>query len=729
MAIKKLLLLLGFSFFLLNCFSQNRIISFLVKEAASGEPIPNVSIVAKGDAIHTVSNNNGRASVIVPSGNGRLEVIFSSIGFRLQTIDLILPLAAGDSIFIVSMEKEEKELDEVIISSSRTNSRIENTPTRVEVLAAEEVEEESGIKPSHVVSLLGDVAGIQAQQTSAVTNNSELRIQGLPGRYTQLLRDGMPLFGGYAGSFSILQVPPLDLKQIEIIKGSNSTLYGGGAIAGMINIISKKPKEGQKERYLLINQSTLRESNLHIYLSERHGKAGYTFFTGANYQREEDVNNDGFSDLAKTESVFIHPTFFFYPNEKNTISVGISSNYDDRKGGDMEILSGYYNSSHQFFIQNQTFRNTFDIIWDNKISSTDNFTLKGTTSSFNRSIGTPVFGMKAKQLSYFSEASYFKKLAKHDVVAGMNLTGENLRKRLPDSTFISNYNYFAVGLFLQDDWKINRKLTIETGFRTDFHNIYKAFLLPRFSVLYKMSPAVTMRVGGGLGYRIPSIFTSDIDERDYKKLLPPGSPVTLKAERSQGANWDINYYRHTKKGIITLNQTFYVTNIQDPVIHDTLANGQIYFSNAPGAVVTYGSETYFLWQHDGLEVYLGYTLTNAKKKYDLAHPYVSLNAKNKFAGVIGYEFSKHFRVLYEMAYTGKQYLDDGTQTPGFPFAAAMIRYDVGHFTFVLNCENIFDYRQTKKESIVIPPDTDPRFKQLWAPIDGRVANLSIKIRL
>ena len=46
-----------------------------------------------------------------------------------------------------------------------------------------------------------------------------MRVQGLPGKYTQLLRDGVPLFGGYSGSFSILQIPPLDLRQIEIVKG------------------------------------------------------------------------------------------------------------------------------------------------------------------------------------------------------------------------------------------------------------------------------------------------------------------------------------------------------------------------------------------------------------------------------------------------------------------------------------------------------------------------------
>ncbi len=723
---KRYLLLLLSLFLVVNSFSQNRV-TFIVTDTETGEPLSNVSIIAKGDAVHSVTNTSGRATVLIPVG--RYMIQFSSIGYKPFSLEVGSPPAKNDSLISIQLEKEDKEMDEVIISSSRTNSRIENTPTRVEVLGAKEVEEESGVKPAHIASLLGDVAGIQAQQTSAVSNNMELRIQGLPGSYTQILRDGMPLFGGYAGSFSILQVPPLDLKQIEIIKGSNSTLYGGGAIAGLINIISKKPKEGKKERYLLLNQSTLSETNLHIYLSERHGKAGYTFFTGANYQRQEDVNKDGFSDLGRTESIFIHPTFFFYPNQKNTISVGISSNYDDRKGGDMEILSGYYSTAHQFFIQNQTYRNTLDIIWDNTINATDKFTFKGTTSSFNRNIGTPVFGMKAKQLSYFSEASYLRKLPKHDIVAGMNLTGENLRKKNPDSTLLNNYNFFAVGFFIQDDWRVNPKLTIETGIRTDFHNIFKAFILPRFSILYKINSAVTMRFGGGLGYRIPNIFESGIDERDYQKIMPLGSPVSIVAESSQGLNWDINYTHHKNETNLTLNQTLFVTNIQDPVLHDSLSNGNIYFFNAPRALLSYGSETYILIQHKELEWYLGYTYTVAKKQYDKVQPWLELSARHKFASVLAYEISKHFTTLLEAAYTGKQYLDDGSQSPAFPFIAAMLRYNVGRFSFVLNCENLFDYRQTKKESIVIPPYTNPRFKQLWAPIDGRVVNLSIKLKL
>ena len=134
--------------------------------------------------------------------------------------------------------------EEVLVTATRTNSRIEDLPTRVEVLGAEEMEEESSIKPASIASLFGDIAGTQIQPTSPTTGNLDLRLQGLPGQYTQILRDGVPLYGGFAGSFGLLTVPPLDLRQVELIKGSNSTLYGGGAIAGLVNLVSKTPHAG-----------------------------------------------------------------------------------------------------------------------------------------------------------------------------------------------------------------------------------------------------------------------------------------------------------------------------------------------------------------------------------------------------------------------------------------------------------------------------------------------------
>jgi outer membrane receptor for ferrienterochelin and colicin len=706
-----------------NSFSQN-IFSCAIQDAGTGEFLPGVSIVLKDTKKGTFSDLSGKASLKNIS-TGRHIIIFSSVGYKDLALEMTFPVFPADSIFKISLESDGKEIEQVFISSSRTDSRIENTPTRVEVLGVEEVEEESGVKPAHIASLLGDVAGIQSQQTSAITGNTDLRIQGLPGDYTQILRDGMPLFGGYGGSFSILQIPPLDLKQIEIIKGASSTLYGGGAIAGMINIISKKPKLGVKERFLLLNQSTLRESNINLYLSDRDKKMGYTFFGGLTYQKEADVNKDGFSDVAATENFFIHPVFFYYPDSNNTLSIGINSVFEERKGGDMNVLDKRPDNLHQFYIENQSYRNTIDAVWDRKVNLKDKFSLKASFSNFNRNIKTNVFGMRARQISFYTEASYVKKKDKHDLVTGININGENFRKKAPDSSTINNYNYFTLGFFVQDDWRIHPKFTIESGFRSDFHNQYGTFLLPRISLLYKFNRNVTTRLGGGLGYKIPSVFNSDADERTYSNIHLDDN---VKAERSSGTNWDINIKKKMGEVTLAFNQSFYITQINHPLVAFT-PPGLVYFYTETKPILTKGFETWVQITYDELEAYIGYTLADAKKKYDAVNPFLDLSARNKFATVISYEFSKRFRACIEAAYTGKQYLEDGSQSPSFPFVAGMIRYDINRFSFVLNCENFFDYRQTKKESIVIPPTTNPAFRQLWAPIDGRVVNLSVKIKL
>src|SRR5690606_34386217 len=116
-------------------------------------------------------------------------------------------------------------------------------PTRVEVIAGEELEEKANMNSSNITMLLKETPGIQVQQMDATSASMSFRIQGLDGRYTQLLQDGMPIYGGFTGSLSLVQIPPLNLKQVEIVKGSASTLYGGGAIAGLVNLVTKTYKD------------------------------------------------------------------------------------------------------------------------------------------------------------------------------------------------------------------------------------------------------------------------------------------------------------------------------------------------------------------------------------------------------------------------------------------------------------------------------------------------------
>lgn len=718
-----------FSFFLIaGIHAQTSIIKGTLKDKV-GEPLEYIAISIK---------NSNKATLTDSMGNFQ----FNHIAYGTYTLAVQYDLApkevkvvvnAAITNITITLNDDKKQLGEVvIISLSRTNSRIEDLPTKVEVLGAEEVHEENQIKPGNIASLLGDIAGIQIQQTNAATGNADMRIQGLQGKYTQILRDGMPLFGGYSGSFGILQIPPLDLQQIELVKGAASTLYGGGAIAGMLNLVSKKPKLGKPEHSLTLNTSTLKENNLNLFFSGRNKKVGYTFFGGGTLQKQVDVNNDGFSDVPNTKNIFIHPRFFAYLNPTSTLILGYTLNYEDRNGGDMQVLNNQKDAIHQFFIQNKSFRNTVDATLENKLNNNASLVTKASINFFNRDVITNVFGMKANQTLWYSEVAYTQKIKQHNFVLGVNFNGDNFKKKLPDSSLLPNESTNTIGLFAQDDWKLNNYFTLQAGLRVDVHSIYGTFLLPRLSMMYKANNHLTMRFGGGLGYKTPTLFTNEVDERDYKYLS--GYVNTIAVEKSYGANVDVNYKTKVNGWDLTVNQTFFYNQINKPISlyyqYGIIGTNPLFsqYYNEAKPLQTVGFETYVAARYDELELYFGYVYTNAKRKYNTVNENLPLIARNKLATIIAYEFSDKFRVGIESSYTGKQYLDNGTKTQDYLFTAIMLRYGFKKVSFVLNCENLFDYRQNKYSQVVFPPYSNPTFPEIWAPLDGRVVNVSMMIK-
>ena len=711
--------------YILFCLLSNaQLVKGKILDANSQKPIVSASIQIPNLKSGIQTDSLGEFSLKL---NGQQPLRISATGY--VSIDTVID--ANSKFFTLLLVPDVEELDEVVIvASSRTNSRIEDLPTKVEVLGSEEVHEENGIKPGNIASLLGDIAGIQIQQTNAATGNADMRIQGLQGKYTQILRDGMPLFGGYSGSFGILQIPPLDLQQIELVKGAASTLYGGGAIAGMLNLVSKKPKLNKPEASITLNQSTLQESNANLFFSGRNKKSGYTLFAGGTLQQPVDVNKDGFSDVPSVKSIFIHPRLFLYGSEKSTLVLGYTLNYEDRNGGDMQALVKEPAIKNAFFIKNKSMRNSADLVWEQKLTGNAQFTVKASSSFYDRDILTNQFGTKGHQMIWYTEMAYANRTEHHNYVIGVNFNGDRFRKSLPDSTLLPNEKSNSLGLFAQDDWRLHEKITLQAGLRIDHHNLYGNFILPRLSLMYKANQRITMRMSGGFGYKTPSLFNSEIDERDYRYLS--GYKVGIAAEKSFGANMDVNYKVNINHWNLTLNQTFFYNTINKPLLLETFGVGlsPVYrYFNQSAPLKTLGFETYVQLTKDALELYLGYVYTNAQRKYNAVQSNLPLIARNKLATVIAYEFSSHFRAGVEAAYTGKQFLDNGQTTTPYVFGALMLRYNLGKAAFVLNCENLFDYRQNKTAQTVFPPYNNPSFPEIWAPLDGRAVNLSVFLKL
>src|SRR5215204_5424788 len=208
-----------------------------------GAPLAGATLTWKEQNKSFLADSLGSITITgVPNGPQNFAV--SHAGLQEKILTYTFPLSNNAAVEIVlEVGAEDEQEEEVVVTATRISRTIPNAPTRVEVISGEELQEKANMKPGDIRMMLSESTGIQTQQTSATSYNSSIRIQGLDGRYTQLLKDGLPLYAGFSGGLSIMQITPLDLKQVDVIKGSASTLYGGGAIAGLINLISRQPEE------------------------------------------------------------------------------------------------------------------------------------------------------------------------------------------------------------------------------------------------------------------------------------------------------------------------------------------------------------------------------------------------------------------------------------------------------------------------------------------------------
>ncbi len=721
------------------CLRAQHALTIKVEDQSTHEALSGAGVTIVGgpggsaDATGKVVFNNLSA--------GLREIKVSFIGYRDTTVSVTLPYELPE--LVIGLAAVEEALDEVVVSSTRNNRRIEDLPLKVEVLGLEEMDEESTLVPGNIASILGDLAVITIQRTNPVNGNDAIRMQGLDPQYTLVARDGLPLYGGFSGSLGVLAIPPLDLKQVEIIKGSVSTLYGGGAIAGMINIISKEP--GSKpQRTVLLNVSSLKEKNLNTFFSGKLSpKTGYTLFAGVNVKSPIDVNKDGFSEIPQHNDFILHPRLFLTFNEKSKLNFGITSTLDNRRAGDMTAVQGERSASHPYLRIEKTFRNVLDLQYTHAYSPDHVFSIKTSGSVYSREFQVPLrfapnFHFKGTQYSSYSEISDRRQLGNHTLVTGINVVTESLQVSKEDSLSFSDYSYITTGLFVQDDWDISEKFTIEAGMRLDYHNIKGYFPLPRIALFYRPTGGLSFRLASGAGYKTPNVLSLTDPSPTLRNNIKQ-----VNSEYSTGVNADINYNFTVAGDIeVSLNQAFYYAQVRNPlrIITDTLARTS-FMENENYTSKTIGSDTYVQATYGRWELYLGYNHTEASQVYSSVNNPMPFNPKDKFSTTLAYAVEGKWRTGIEGSYLANQYIYNSqyyynqqtiypsTRVPNFWFWAAMIERKFNFGSVILNIENAFDARQAKFESLFTGPVTSPTFRPIWGPLDGRVVNLSVKLSL
>lgn len=657
--------------------------------------------------------------VIAGIPDGIQTFIISHVGFELKSVIYTFPLT---DIVEIELEENEEE-EEVVVTATRISRTIANIPTRVEVISGEELAEKGNMKPGDIRMLLNESTGIQTQQTSATSFNAGIRIQGLEGRYTQLLRDGYPLYSGFSGGLSILQIAPLDLRQVEVIKGSVSTLYGGGAIAGLVNLVSKTPGSARELKFLA-NGTSAGGLDLSGFYSERYGKAGLTVFASRNSNKAFDPADIRLTAIPKFERYTVNPRLFLY-GKKTTADFGVTYITEDRTGGSTEYIK---NGGSGFFEKNNTDRITTQLGIAHKLDEHSTLQFKNSYSWFDRLINIPSYEFDALQQSSYSELTWNRKGETADWVIGANVITEDLEEKDMSPGPQRDYHYNTFGIFIQNAWSISEKLVLESGLRGDYVNELGFELLPRVSAMIRVTPKLTTRIGGGFGYKTPTIFTEEAERIQFRNVLPIVVD-NMKNERSIGGNWDINYKTDIGAVGFSFNHLFFYTRLNKPLVLVNAGGGNMQFQNSPGYLDTKGMETNLRFLYGEFKLFIGYTYTDANTYFSDDKEWLPLTARHRLNNVLMYEIEDKLKIGLEAYYFSKQRLSDASHGKSYWITGFMIEKIWEKISLYINFENFTNTRQSKFDTIYTGTIDNPVFRDIYAPVEGFVVNGGVKINL
>jgi outer membrane receptor for ferrienterochelin and colicins len=276
---------------------------------------------------------------------------------------------------------------------------------------------------------------------------------------------------------------------------------------------------------------------------------------------------------------------------------------------------------------------------------------------------------------------------------------------------------------------------LESGLRIDVAN-YKndgysnteIFFLPRVSLLIKYNPKWSSRIGAGMGYKTPTLFTEETEAMQYRNVDQLNN---VRSEKSYGGTADVNFKTTIGDDLaFTFNHMFFYTEIDNPLVLDNYAADKYRFVNVTRPVRSGGFEANarFIYKNN-FKLFLGYTFTDAHAKYLSGNQFLPLVPKNKLNTALIYEKEGAIKLGLEAYFTGKQYLSDGTRTPAFSEVGFMAEKIFKKFSLFINFENFTDTRQSKYKNVVNGSHLDPTFDQIWTHTEGFVVNGGVKVKL
>lgn len=538
--------------------------------------------------------------------NALIEVIIDDVDqvFKVQ-LDTLMQTNIHINIL------KANQLEDVVISGTMKAVSKLDSPVPVEVYSA------SFFKRNPSPSLfdgLQNINGVRPQVNCNVCNTGDIHINGLEGPYTMVLLDGMPIVSGLSTVYGLQGIPQSIIDRIEVVKGPASTLYGSEAVGGLINIITKNVD--QLPLFSIdMHSNTWLEHNIDAsYKQHWKGKAstmlGVNYF---NYQQPRDDNGDNFTDLTLQNRIAVFNKWQFYRKSNKPFSFMARFLHENRWGGEMQWTPQYRGGTDIYGESIYTTR--WEMIGTYALPTKADITLN---VSYNHHEQNAVYGNMpyiADQKVAFLQLLHRHKIQQHELLMGATYRYTYYDDNTPatyDDVQISNAptHTHLPGLFIQDEWTLDKQNTILLGARYDYNSIHGSIFSPRINYKWRNDAGThVMRVSLGNGYRVVNVFTED-----HAALTGSREVVFLEDLRpEQSWNANINWVQKifpANESVITLDATAFYTYFTNKIIadYDTDPNLIIY-ENLNGHSLSKGiSLNVDYMGYKGLKVLLGATL-------------------------------------------------------------------------------------------------------------------------
>lgn len=708
--------------------AQNPARRVTLRATVTHQGAPVAAATVRAGLLGAMTGDSGVALLQLAPGPHR--IIAARIGFTPDTLDLVLTV---DTAIVIALEAATEEIKAVVVASTRGDRRLEDEPLRVEVIAGEEVDEKLMMTPGDIAMMMNETSGLRVQVTSPSLGGASVRVQGLRGRYTQMLSDGLPLFGAQAGGLGLLQIPPMDLAQVEVIKGSASALYGAGALGGVVNLISKRPGE-EPEHELLLNRSTLGGTDAVLFASAPLARGwGYTLLAGTHHQERWDVDDDAWTDLPGYRRVVVRPRLRW--DAANGAHVFLTTGVTDesRSGGS---LPGTLAPDGDPYPEDLDTRRT-DVGLVGRIPLGAGFvTARG---SWTGQAHSHRFGQMVEDDHHetmFAEASVVVPRERISAVFGAAFTHERY-----DNEDIAGFDYtFSTpAVFSQLEITPRPWLAATLSARVDAHSEYGTRVTPRLSTLLR-APAEgpfaewTMRLSVGGGVFAPTPLTEEVEVVGLNNVM---GFFDMRFERATTGSVDIS----GPLGPLEVTFTTFAASVRDAVTSVAVPPafpgepGRLELRNAPSPSRTGGIEAVARYIEGPWHLTANYAFISATEwDADAGERVRSSLVPRHALGAVGmYEVEDKGRIGLELYYTGEQHLDrDPYRTESEPYLiiGALFERQVGPVKLFVNFENITDRRQTRLDPIVLPSrgrggrwTTDA-----WGDLAGRSINGGVRWR-